>query len=592
MPNFIRSVVLVALSATAVWAAMIARSPLILLLLSITIIVWIAVWHRQNQQAQRRTFAARLATLSQLGLSLNATLDVASVLNTTAVQLQKVVSFDGLSLLLTTDDPNRLERCVHKPPNHSEVTLISVDVPVTPLEASIIANKEPLVIHNTAVDARWNPTNRPANSRVRSWVGVPMIVQDQVIGLLNMCSETTNHFTEQDVHLLLVFANQSAIALTNAQLYQQTQQELAVRRDAETALRQSESRFRSLYETMTQGVYYRDIHGRVTSSNPAAEEILGQTLAQMNQAYDTDMPRPVLQEDGTPFTPLNYPTNIALQTGQTIRNCLMRIYNPRQKQYRWIILDAVPEFLPGEEAPFQVYAIFRDVIEQREANEALEVSEARFRTLFETMSQGVIYRDKHGRVVDANPALRRIFQLDQDGFQREYDFHGVEWQIFDEWGHPLTFDDMPSTVALRTGQPILQQLRQYLNPETGEQRWLMIDAIPQFRRGETEPYQAYMVINDITLQKQAEEALRQAQKMESLGILAGGIAHDFNNLLVALLGQSSLASRKLDPEHPAYRHIQKVMQAAEHAASLTRQMLAYSGKGRFEVKHLQLNDLI
>ena len=97
---------------------------------------------------------------------------------------------------------------------------------------------------------------------------------------------------------------------------------------------------------------------------------------------------------------------------------------------------------------------------------------------------------------------------------------------------------------------------------------------------------------DITERKQAEEALFQSQKLESLGVLAGGIAHDFNNLLVAMLGQTSLAERWLSPEHPAREHIRKAVDAAQKATSLTRQMLAYSGRGQFEIVPINMNTLI
>ncbi|MBI5566267.1 MAG: PAS domain S-box protein, partial [Chloroflexi bacterium] len=92
--------------------------------------------------------------------------------------------------------------------------------------------------------------------------------------------------------------------------------------------------------------------------------------------------------------------------------------------------------------------------------------------------------------------------------------------------------------------------------------------------------------------RQAEEALRQTQKIESIGILAGGIAHDFNNLLVAMLGQTSLALEQLPAESIARSHIEKAVGAARRAADLTRQLLAYSGRGQFQIAPLNLNTLI
>ncbi|MCB8943472.1 MAG: response regulator [Ardenticatenaceae bacterium] len=97
---------------------------------------------------------------------------------------------------------------------------------------------------------------------------------------------------------------------------------------------------------------------------------------------------------------------------------------------------------------------------------------------------------------------------------------------------------------------------------------------------------------DVTEQVKTQKALQHVQKLESLGILAGGIAHDFNNLLVAMMMQTSLAMGKVPTSSQEYGHLEKAMQAANRAAELTRQMLAYSGRGKFEITHLQLNSLI
>jgi two-component system cell cycle sensor histidine kinase/response regulator CckA len=106
---------------------------------------------------------------------------------------------------------------------------------------------------------------------------------------------------------------------------------------------------------------------------------------------------------------------------------------------------------------------------------------------------------------------------------------------------------------------------------------------------DSEP-QGYLEINsDITERIRIEEQLRHAQKLESLGVLAGGVAHDFNNLLTGILGNSSLALDNTGPGHPL---IEEIVKAAERAADLTRQLLAYTGKGRFVMRALDLSELV
>jgi PAS domain S-box-containing protein len=97
---------------------------------------------------------------------------------------------------------------------------------------------------------------------------------------------------------------------------------------------------------------------------------------------------------------------------------------------------------------------------------------------------------------------------------------------------------------------------------------------------------------DITERRTAEESLRQTQRLESLGVLAGGIAHDFNNLLTAILGNLNLAQKQAGSGHPALPYLQKIENTVMRASTLARQMLAYSGRGTFLIKPLDLNRLV
>ncbi len=95
---------------------------------------------------------------------------------------------------------------------------------------------------------------------------------------------------------------------------------------------------------------------------------------------------------------------------------------------------------------------------------------------------------------------------------------------------------------------------------------------------------------DVTRERRAEEEVRQTAKLESLGVMAGGIAHDFNNLLTGILGNASLLAESVSEEDQQLA--EDITLAAERAADLTRQMLAFAGKGRFEIKRLDISDMV
>lgn len=143
-----------------------------------------------------------------------------------------------------------------------------------------------------------------------------------------------------------------------------------------------------------------------------------------------------------------------------------------------------------------------------------------------------------------------------------------------------------------------QQLDFRIQTRLGETRWIGHVCLPV--HSETGVFQGVRASNrDITERKQIEaerrdmeQRLLHAQKLESLGVLAGGIAHDFNNLLTAILGNLDLAVYELPPSAGARHSIQQAIQASHRAADLARQMLAYSGRGHFALRPMDLNELV
>jgi len=153
-------------------------------------------------------------------------------------------------------------------------------------------------------------------------------------------------------------------------------------------------------------------------------------------------------------------------------------------------------------------------------------------------------------------------------------------------GRELAPGELPLQKAAATGQAVYD-LELELEFEDGSRGNILGNAVP-FLDAEGRSRGSVGVFVDITERKRNEEHLRQSQKLESIGLLAGGIAHDFNNLLTVIIGNADSALE----EFPGSEQIQHVLTAAERAAELTRQLLAYAGKGQFVPKTFDLSGLV
>jgi PAS domain S-box-containing protein len=177
---------------------------------------------------------------------------------------------------------------------------------------------------------------------------------------------------------------------------------------AEQALRDSEDRHRTLFETMLPGVVYQNADGHITSANPAAQRILGLTLDQMQGRTSTDRRWKSIHEDGSDFPGSEHPSMAALRTGREVRDVVMGVYNPVVDEYRWINIDAVPHFRPGESKPYQVFTTFLDITDSKRAGEELRASEANYRRLVESSPDGVLSIDRRMCVTECNDGVCQL----------------------------------------------------------------------------------------------------------------------------------------------------------------------------------------
>ena len=179
---------------------------------------------------------------------------------------------------------------------------------------------------------------------------------------------------------------------------------------AEETLRESEEQHRALFETMAQGVVYQATDGQIVSVNPAAERILGLTLDQMQGRTSTDPRWKTIHEDGSAFPGETHPSMLALKSGKEMRNVVMGVFHPLYEEYRWININAMPQFRQGESAPYRVYTTFDDITERKRAEEALRESEEKYRTLFDRAPVALYRSTPDGRFLDVNPTVVRMLR--------------------------------------------------------------------------------------------------------------------------------------------------------------------------------------
>jgi PAS domain S-box-containing protein len=155
---------------------------------------------------------------------------------------------------------------------------------------------------------------------------------------------------------------------------------------------------------------------------------------------------------------------------------------------------------------------------------------------------------------------------------------------------PARVDEMAGMRAMQHGE-ITDDLEWIVKRPDGSAAVILSRAAP-IRDSRGRIMGSVTAWRDITERKRLEEKVRESAKSESLGILAGGIAHDFNNLLTSVMGHASLLTNDLPKDGTAWRSAQEISSAAERAARLSRQMLSYSGRGRFQVGPLNLSEFV
>ena len=313
-------------------------------------------------------------------------------------------------------------------------------------------------------------------------------------------------------------------------------------------IEESEKQYRSLFENMSDGVVFQDESGRIIRANKAASHLLGLSFDELYGRSSLDPEWRSINENRQTFPGEEHPSMVAIKTGKKVHNVNMGIFNPKVGSYRWLNINATPEFLPGETKPYQVFTIFRDITTAFELNERLQHTQNQFLVYANNLTVGVWFRNYKHELTFVNTALATIFGIDKDDFFKDDSYK------YKRYIHPDDADAIAIKYNEHLDRKETVEYEHRLIRNNGEIRWVHVRLIYIDISGEEKrPFSAGFM-TDITDQKLRIRTLKESKDTaESLSALRmniiQSISHEFRTPLTSILGFSEMLQLELESSH-------------------------------------------
>ncbi|HEX6064958.1 MAG TPA: PAS domain S-box protein [Longimicrobiales bacterium] len=345
------------------------------------------------------------------------------------------------------------------------------------------------------------------------------------------------------------------------------------RQRATQALAEREQFFRAITERTSDLIMIVDEEARVKYASPSYEAILGYST----QKLIGQSSLPIMHPDDLPEALKNLSRlvddNLPLVAGE------YRIVDADGVMH---LVDFRARNLLDDPAIRGIVVDARDITERRKAEHALRASEERFRKVLEVSGEGIVMRNAKGTITFANERFADMLG---------YTVDEIVGKDVEDIIAPSALPSQRASAKRRRESGVAETLDMEFLRKDGTIMPAILSVSPTF--GDDGSFTGALgMITDITERKQLEEQLRQSQKMEAVGRLAGGVAHDFNNLLTAIEGHVDLVLAELPPDSSLRNDVGEIRKAAERAASLTQQLLAFSRRQMLQPVVLEIDAVI
>jgi len=416
--------------------------------------------------------------------------------------------------------------------------------------------------------------------RMRSMAFLSQVKMSLLLGTLNEHDEPMDYMRQisdsvvvenSDWLMLPVKMSKDAVELQQMTLAMERRREELHHFVAEQMknLRQSELRFRQLFDLIPDAIGIHH-HGVWAFVNPAAIAVFG--AASADALIGTSVLERVHPDDRGA---VQQRIRDQVELGKTAPLMVHRLIKLDGSMF-WGEVQGRPFEMDGESA---VLVVMRDISPRKQAEDEV----TRLVTILEQTSDFVGTADAEGHVLYVNPAGLKMIGLDEttavagmliSDFHPSHEYHRLMTQVLFQ-------------TALRGS---IQTECSFLHQEGVEIPTSAVFTAHKDMNGNVSHYS--VIARDLTEERKQSQEMEHTQRLESLGVLAGGIAHDFNNILTAIMGNAALAGRQMPDTSPVRPLLSRIEDASQRAADLCQQMLAYSGKGKFIVKPVELSMLV